>query len=123
MNVDIQQTQIHLSALAEYLSNPDSILDAWRTLAENDATLASSSHLTRTQFINHVPRIIQALCNRLRLWPEDDTPEQRQLELETVKSHSQHRWQMGYNMRALVRDWGYLNIYLLQEPASFSTES
>jgi signal transduction histidine kinase len=116
MSVDTENTQAQLDALARHLSlAQENILDAWRALATRDATLAPSSHLTRTEFINHIPRIILALCSRLRLWPDDDTPEQRQLELEAVKSHSHHRWQMGYNMRALVRDWGHLNVCVLQE--------
>jgi signal transduction histidine kinase len=116
----MENTQAQLNVLALHLSHEhESILDAWRALAESDDTLSPSSHLTRTQFINHIPRILDALCNRFRFWPEDDTPQQRQLELDAVKSHSQHRWQMGYNMRALVRDWGHLNVCLLQELDSY----
>lgn len=120
MSADTKNTPIQLNVLAQHLSQAhESILDAWRALAESDTMLAPSSHLTRTQFINHIPRIIDALCTRLGSWPEDDTPEQQQFENETVHSHSQHRWQMGYNMRALVRDWGHLNICLLQELDSY----
>jgi hypothetical protein len=101
----MENTQAQLNVLALHLSHEhESILDAWRALAESDDTLSPSSHLTRIQFINHIPRILNALCNRFRFWPEDDTPQQRQLELDAVKSHSQHRWQMGYNMRALAED-------------------
>ena len=116
MGADSKSTQAQLTTLAGHLSQaPESILDAWRAQAESDVTLAPCAHLTRAQFINDIPRIVEALCNRLRSWPADDTPAQRQFELEAVRSHSQHRWRMGYNMRALVRDWGHLNLCMLQE--------
>jgi signal transduction histidine kinase len=113
---DLLKLQKLLQALADHLSQVhENILDAWRQRAERDATLTPSSHLTRAEFVNHIPLIIDAFCSRLHAWPEDDTPQQRQLEREAVQSHSQDRWQLGYNMRALVRDWGHLNVCLLQE--------
>ncbi len=120
MSADTENTQTQLTALADHLSQVhNDILDEWRALAESDPTLAPSSHLTRTQFIDHIPHILRALGTRLCSWPDDNTPEQRELELEASKSHSHHRWQMGYNMRSLVRDWGHLNVCFLQQLDSY----
>ncbi|HCE46038.1 MAG TPA: hypothetical protein DET40_21035 [Lentisphaeria bacterium] len=116
MGVNIKKMQAQLNALSEHLAQiQEKLLDTWRASAEGDDGLASYLHLSRTEFINHIPRILVAFCIRLNSWPKDDTPKQRQLELDAVKSHSHHRWQMGYNMQALTRDWGHLNICLLLE--------
>ena len=115
--------QTNLKMLARHLSQThEDILDAWRALAERDAWFTSKNNLNRKQFINDIPRIIDAFCCRLSSWPEDVTPEQRQREHESVKSHSRDRWQMGYNMRALIHEWGHLNSCLLKTLDDYGRE-
>lgn len=116
VNTDTEYIHSQLKVLALHLSQThEEILDEWRALTERDIKFTSTTHLSRKQFINDIPRVIDAFCSRLHSWPDDETPEQRQREHESVKSHSRDRWQMGYNMRALVREWGHLNICLLKE--------
>jgi signal transduction histidine kinase len=122
MNAIIEQAQQQLNALAEHLLQAqDAILDGWRERVDRDPALSTSSRLTREQFIDHIPFVLDALCTKLRSWPNADSPEQKEKEQEAAKSHSQHRWQQGYDMRSLASEWGHLNSCLVQEFDSYGS--
>jgi signal transduction histidine kinase len=101
-----------LSALGQMLgSQRQQVLDAWRSRAERDPLLASSSRWSRRQFEDHVPEIVDVLCAKLGEWPVDTREADR--EHETAERHSKHRWQQGYDLRSLTREWGHLNAVLV----------
>ena len=109
------ETRRHLSALATYLGEQrGSLLARWRAATEKapDATVAST--LSRAQFNDHVPGILEALNSRLRAWPSEDGAQQEQ-EDQQVAGHGLQRWQQGYALRELTREWGHLQTCLMEE--------
>ena len=52
-----------LAALASYLSDRrEAILAAWRSAAESDPELSTASTLSRIQFNDHIPAVLDAFC-------------------------------------------------------------
>ncbi len=89
----------------------DQVLQLWRTNMENDATLDTSAKFSWSQFADHVPDILRLLCDQWRNWPHSNHETER--ERQTARAHSQHRWQQGYDIRSLTREWGHFNAALL----------
>lgn len=105
-----------LSALASHLGEQrDSILQRWRTATENVPELTISSSLTRTQFNDHIPGVLDAFAHRLRAWPGEESAQSQQQEKEQVTEHGLQRWQQGYQLREVTREWGHLQLCLMKE--------
>lgn len=115
MSTNIENTQNQLGVLADYLLEVrDEIMESWRQLVDRDSVLQTATHLTRTEFIDHIPIVVATLCSQLRSWPDSEALVKQESGNHAVVSHSQHRWQQGYDLRDLTREWGHLNICLVQ---------
>lgn len=107
--------QRQLTLLAEHIAgSKDVVLDAWHQRVTQDPTLSVASRLSYSQFVNHMPHVLDALCNKLRAWPKP-LPVEAQAEFPTgSESHSRHRWRWGYDLTTLAQEWGYLNECLVE---------
>lgn len=115
------KTREQLNALAAHLSEQrDSILHHWRTATENAPELTIASSLTRLQFNDHIPGVLDAFACKLRAWPEAERAQEKQQEKEKVTGHGLQRWQQGYQLRELTREWGHLQIGLMEELESYA---
>lgn len=56
--------------------------------------------------------MLNALENYLGTWPESPTPDQKKAESDAVRAHTSHRWQQGYDLWSLVREWSHLHTVL-----------
>ena len=100
-------------ALADVLlEQRATILSRWRDCVEADPQIENSPRLSRSQFYDHIPQVLEAFGARLRAG--EVSAQQRQYEQEMAHQHSRHRWQQGYSLRSLLHEWGYLNIAFLQ---------
>ncbi len=88
-----------------------------------DPEQTTVSSLTRTQFHDHIPQVLDAYQERLRA----DGRERRELAAaqhtkeEEIK-HGLQRWQQGYRLRELMREWGSLHVVLYEALQQFSFE-
>jgi len=109
-----------LAALAAHLrAQREAILGAWRQAVDSDPHLKSASALSRSQFIDHIPEMLDTFERRLTA---DSDPERRAAiadQKEGAAAHGLQRWQQGYNQRETARDWGHLQMCLLAELESF----
>lgn len=86
------------------------ILERWHERVESDPRISGMSHMTRSQFYDHIPSILEAFFEKLRSAPANaEKVEQDAHETEMAQQHSKHRWQQGYQVHSLVREWGHLN--------------
>ena len=109
-----------LNAVAAYLrERRQVILEAWRAAADADPTLTSANALPKSQFIDHVPAVLDTLEQRLRAWP-DDPASQDEKENEDAAKHGLQRWHQGYRLREVTREWGHLQLVLLGELERFA---
>ena len=92
--------------LSDHLATRRSeILLAWRRAVDADPAQTTAHALTRGQFNDHIPEVLDAFEQKLRSRPGGAEARAADLESkhEEVK-HGLHRWQQGYRMQELMRD-------------------
>jgi signal transduction histidine kinase len=105
-----------LDALAsELLQRRDAILDQWRSDGGAAAAAGIESSLSRTQFNDHIPDVLDCFAHTIRAWPGEGDRADAQTQTERVCEHGLQRWQQGYQLRELVREWGNLQICVAEE--------
>ena len=100
------------------------ILLAWRRAAEGDPEQRTARALSRGQFNDHIPEVLDAFELKLRAGPGGATaasPDRQPEKVEEVK-HGLHRWQHGYRLRELMSEWGHLQLCLFEELDAFAAE-
>jgi signal transduction histidine kinase len=105
-----------LGTLAQHLAaRRQAILRTWQRSVENDPELTTSSSLSRAQFNDHIPQVLDAFERRLRA----QDPVEKEVAFEDQKSsaaeHGLHRWQQGFHQRETIREWGHLHYCVLGE--------
>jgi signal transduction histidine kinase len=114
---DNLRTLEQLDALALYLrSRRSSILEIWRAVVLADAKLETAANVSLVHFENIVPRVLDGFERALRL--ASDRP-LSQSEREKFSEHGSHRWQQGYSLREVVREWGHFQLCVLAEIEQF----
>ena len=111
-----------LNALCDFLGTQrEAILRAWRTAAEKDPKQTTVRALTRGQFNDHIPQVLDAFERKLRSRPGSaaDKGADSATRREEVK-HGLHRWQQGYRLQELMHEWGHLQICTFQVVETFA---
>ncbi|HJU24219.1 MAG TPA: sensor histidine kinase [Casimicrobiaceae bacterium] len=109
------------AAVARHLrERRDKILDAWRRAAQRDPQVTTSVALSRAQFYDHIPRILDALERRLLADDLRESLEAQKDENETAEGHGLLRWQQGYDDEEVMREWVALNACLADEVQAFA---
>ncbi|MFD2934657.1 sensor histidine kinase [Spirosoma flavum] len=102
-----------MAPLAAYLSSRrEAMLAIWRTTCESDPNLNSAAGLTREEFNNRVPFMLNELEHRLG--GRAGRPEEAKVSLLAAE-HGLHRWQKGYTLHELSAEMQHLNNSLLAE--------
>ena len=118
------RTQIideELNAVAAYLrERRPAILQAWREAANADPQLTTSNSLPRSQFNDHIPDVLDNFERRLQAWPDEPQRLEAQQKRDAA-SHGLQRWQQGYRLREVTREWGHLQFVLLEELEDYSS--
>jgi signal transduction histidine kinase len=110
--------------IAKFLSERrDAILASWRRAVDSDPELSTASTITRAQFIDHIPAVLDAFEWRLAAQQPADRARARAEEMDSAAEHGLHRWQQGYNQPETMREWGHLHMCLLQELEDFQTQN
>lgn len=106
-----------LVGLSEHLrTQRDSILAAWRKASDADPGQTTVRSLTRGQFNDHIPEVLDAFEQRLRSRPGgSDAHAAGRDEKEEEGKHGLHRWQQGYRLQELIHEWGHLQLCLFEE--------
>jgi signal transduction histidine kinase len=110
------QAKEELAALATHMrARRRPILEAWRRAAERDPTLTTMSALSRSQFNDHIPEILDAFERKLSAENLDRTMEAAEEQKEGAAGHGLHRWQLGYRQREVMYEWRHLHLCLVDE--------
>lgn len=101
------------------------LLARWRRRARADPGLTTADGLTRRQFEDHVPEVIEALVDRLRRVEAHGTPDGAEVPGDAsvdrwAEDHGLHRWQQGYDQRETIREWRHLQHCLLEETDAYA---
>lgn len=105
-----------LAGLAAHLSERQAaILEAWRSYVQADPELTTSESLPRLQFNDHIPAILEAFAGRLRSGLRPSSAAVAGEQKDDAEAHGLQRWQQGYRLREVTREWGHLQRCLLDE--------
>lgn len=112
-----------LAALADFLhERRAAILAAWSHAAEGNPDLTTSATLSRVQFYDHIPHMLDALEHRLRATGIREALEAKKDENANAEGHGLQRWQQGYNEREVMVEWIALNRCLAAELETYAAE-
>ena len=110
-----------VGAIADHLSNRrEAILAAWADAARRDPELTAPVALSRAQFFDHIPQMLDALVRKLRASYLRQVLEAQQDEIESAEGHGIQRWQQGYNEGEVMREWVSLNACIADELEAFA---
>jgi len=119
----VTQAQDQLIAVADYLHTARArILLSWQDSVAQDPELTTSSTISRTQFNDHIPQVLEAFEHRLRAKEPSEKRQAREEQRENAAVHGLHRWQQGYDQREAMREWGHLHICILRELERYASE-
>ena len=97
---------------SELLRRRDAILEAWRS-AGHYGDIGSS--LSRAQFNDHIPAVLDCLAHTIEEGPCGQDSASARDQSERVCEHGLQRWQQGYQLREVIREWGHLQICVADE--------
>ena len=98
------------------------ILTQWHHKVAADPGVGAASSLARAQFIDHIPRILDAFDRALTARSRQGEAAAEADELAGAAEHGEHRWLHGYNSRETLREWGHLHMSMLGELESFALD-
>ena len=117
------ETSRQLQAIASYLARRQGdILRRWHSLVDGDQELSTASSISRAQFYDHIPQVLDAFEQRLCARNEEDKQEARAEQKRSAAEHGLHRWQQGYDQLETMREWAHLQMCLLEELERYATE-
>jgi signal transduction histidine kinase len=111
------------NAVASHLAaRREALLQCWRDATGADPGLTNDSALSRAQFFDHIPEVLDAFERLLRAGDRDRdarataTEDQR----KGAAGHGLQRWQQGYRQREAMREWRHLHLCLVDELEAFA---
>lgn len=103
-------------------SRRDLILQQWHALADADAELSTASTLSRGQFRDHIPDVLEAFARRLSAERGTERDQADVAAMNGAVSHGIVRWQQGYQQRELMREWRHLHVVLVDAMEGIASE-
>jgi signal transduction histidine kinase len=118
------KSNAQMAGLAAHLgSQRKAILKRWRTATEEAPGVTIASTLTRVQFNDHIPGVLDAYNRVLQAWPAAASASSQLDEKEQINEHGLQRWQQGYQLRDLTREWGHLHMCMMDELEDYAREN
>lgn len=115
MDLDQQLEQV----AAHFTAQQKAIIERWRSMVTADTDLSTPDSLSRAQFVDHVPEILDALARALSQG-RAAAVEAAVDEAQAGAGHGMHRWQQGYSQIELMREWSHLHLALIDEVQELS---
>ena len=117
------KVQSELAGLADHLSeHREAILLAWRQAILKDSELMTSDSLPRSELFDHIPALLGAFERGLRSGSVTATEQAGKEAQDQAAAHGLQRWQQGYDLRKVSREWGKLNHCVLGELDRYAME-
>jgi PAS domain S-box-containing protein len=91
------------------------IVLAWRDAVRREGNVPQAASLTRQEFIDHIPELIDEMAACIK---GDSSDVARQ-----GKNHGRMRWRQGYDIGEIVAEMGHLRSVLMQTTYRFAREN
>ena len=96
---------------ARIVDRRERILARWREAVLRDARVQAADSLSRIQFADHIPAVLQALHDVI----VEHSGRSIARHAELAQDHGIHRWQQGYALLEVIREWSHLQVAVLAE--------
>lgn len=117
-----QEIDEQLAALALHLAaRREVIMQAWRKAADRDPEMTTGASLPRTQLNDHIPGLLQAFGSRLLSITGTQSAASKDEHKDKAAAHGLQRWQQGYDLREVTREWGRLQLCVADELESYAS--
>jgi len=108
-----------LKTLAAHLTERrEALIQTWEKAVEDDPELKTPDSLSVTHFRDLIPKVLESFEERLRTTGFDESVLASE-EHERVLEHGVHRWEQGFSLAELVREWQHLQLTLQEELERF----
>ncbi len=91
------------------------VLAAWHQAQAADPKLQTGDSLPRSQLNDHLPAWLEAFAELLASAPGRQGVAPLAREAENAEAHGLQRWQQGYDLHEVTREWGALHCCLVDE--------
>jgi signal transduction histidine kinase len=103
------------SALADYLhGSRRRILRCWHSRVCHDPELITVRSLSFAQFTDSIPKVLDAFEQWLRTSGARAGRAAQELQRQGASAHGLNRWQQGFALREITREWTHLHCCLLR---------
>jgi signal transduction histidine kinase len=103
-----------LRALGDHVvAKSDTIMRAWREADKNDPELKTARTLSRSRFDDSIPALLLAFSHHLAAWPGSGIIAAEAEQQQRGSEHGAHRWQEGFALPEVAREWVHLHLALL----------
>lgn len=104
-----------LRALAAHLAQRrEALVQVWEKAVQDDPELKTPDSLSVTHFRDLIPKVLESFEERLRTTGFDEATLASE-ERERVIEHGVHRWEQGFSLHELVREWQHLQLTVQEE--------
>jgi signal transduction histidine kinase len=93
----------------------DAVMAAWRAAVAGDAAVTAGDSLPRAQLEDHLPAWLATFAAVLAAAPGARQERAEASEAHDAKVHGLTRWQQGYDLHDVTREWGHLHRCLVLE--------
>jgi signal transduction histidine kinase len=101
---------------AHFKARTDALIDAWRTAIAADPKLTTNESLPRAQLVDHLPLWLETFAKALIAPPSPSTGASASAEeTRNAEAHGLQRWQQGYDLHEVTREWAALHRCLVDE--------
>jgi len=106
-----------LTKLSDFIGTRRSaILKAWKKAVDADPQQTTSTSLTRAQFADHIPEILDAFEYQLSVFKGEGIAVDPGQNAKTLEAkHGLTRWHQGYRFQEVIQEWGHIQVCLLAE--------
>ena len=104
-----------LKALAAHLAGRrEAILQSWGKSVQDDPELKTIQSLSATHFRDLIPKVLESFEQRLMTTGFDESTLSEE-ENQRAIEHGVHRWEQGFSLHELVREWQHLQLAVQEE--------
>ena len=96
---------------ARIVDRRERLLARWREAVMQDPRVAAADSLSRAQFVDHIPAVLQSIHDAMIR----HSGRAQAQPAELAQGHGSHRWQQGYALLEVIRECSHLQVAVLAE--------
>jgi signal transduction histidine kinase len=94
---------------AHFRARIEGVMSAWRATVAGDRQMTAGDSLPRIQLEDHLPAWLATFADVLAAPPGAPSARAEDSEARDAEAHGVQRWQQGYDLHDVTREWGHLH--------------